>query len=289
MNRLKAFMCNPGNFGDKEVAGEWPCFPSKYLEWTPYEMQDIAIWIDCWDSPCIQEIKRDDIKYKIAVLVEPMILAQWHYQFVLDNEHHFDMIFSTYKDFGMDHPNSHKFKFFPGGARTLIKPEQWSIYGKTKDITSIMSGKNYMPGHIFRHIIRERHSNLEKPIIEYNNPEWPDGKVNGLRDYRFELIIENEDAEFFSEKLIDSMMCGCIPIYWNTHDTSYLDMFDKEGIILFQDDDELFDMLENGYFTEELYLSKLESVRKNFDIAKDYISLGDMLWDYGIKDLIGIK
>jgi len=114
-------------------------------------------------------------------------------------------------------------------------------------------------------------------------------KVNGLRDYRFELIIENEDAEFFSEKLIDSMLCGCIPIYWNTHDTSYLDMFDKEGIIFFQDDDELFDMLENGYFTEELYLSKLESVHKNFDIAKDYISLGDMLWDYGIKDLIGTK
>lgn len=288
MDRIKAFMCNPGNFGDKEVAGLWPCFPSKYFEWTPYEMQEIAVWIDCWESPCIEDIKRDDIKYKIAVLVEPRILAPHHYQFVLDNEHYFDMVFSTYKDFGMDHQNSHKFKFFPGGARTLIRPEEWSVYTKTKDITTIMSGKNYMPGHIFRHIIRGRHSHLETPIIEYNNPKF-EYKVDGLRDYRFEIIVENEDAEFFSEKLLDSMLCGCIPVYWNTHDTSYLNMFDKNGIVFFEDDDELFSMLETGYFTEELYLSKLESVRKNFEIAKQYICLGDMLWDGGIKDLIGTK
>ncbi len=124
MERLNAFMCNPGNFGDKEVVEEWPCFPSKYLHWTPCEMQDIAIWIDCWESPCIQDIEQTDIKYKIAVLVEPRVLAPWHYQFVLDNQDKFDLIFSTYKDFGSDSSNPKKFRYFPGGARTLIRPEE---------------------------------------------------------------------------------------------------------------------------------------------------------------------
>jgi len=288
MNRLKTFMCNPGNFGDREVAGEWPCFPSKYLEWTQHEMQDIAIWIDCWDSPCIQEIKRDDIKYKIAVLVEPMVLAQWHYQFVLDNQEYFDLIFSTYKDFGLDSPNPDKFKYFPGGARTLIRPEEWNIYPKTNNITCIMSHKNYMPGHNLRHDIRNRHSSLLEPVIEYINPEFY-SKFLGLKDYRFEIVIENEDDIFFSEKILDSMLCGCIPIYWTNKDTSYLDMFDKDGIVFFKDSDDLFDKLLSGMFTEEFYNSKMDAIKHNFEEAKKYISIGDMLWENGIKDLVGIK
>jgi hypothetical protein len=288
MERLNAFMCNPGNFGDKEIAEQWPCFPSKYLHWTPYEMQDIAIWIDCWDSPCIEDIKRTDIKYKIAVLVEPRVLASWHYQFVLDNEQHFDLIFSTYQDFGSDSKNPNKFKKFPGGARTLIRKEEWNIYPKTKNISSIMSNKKYMPGHVLRHDIRGRHDNLSKSFIDYVNPDFY-SKFLGLKDYRFELIIENEDDEFFSEKLLDSMLCGCIPIYWTNKDTSYLDMFDKDGIVLFKDADDLFEKFLNGMFTEDFYNDRMYSIRHNFEEAKKYISLGDMLWENGIKDLIGTK
>jgi hypothetical protein len=48
-------------------------------------------------------------------------------------------------------------------------------------------------------------------------------------------------------------------------------------------------MLTNGYFTEDLYISKLDGVRNNFEVAKRFVSLGDILWEYGIKDLIGTK
>jgi len=285
MERLKAFMCNPGNYGDKEIAEQFPCFPSKYLKWTPHEMQDIAIWIDCWDSPCIQEITRTDIKHKIAVLVEPMVLAKWHYEFVLDNEHNFDLIFSTYQDFGSNSKNPDKFKYFPGGARTLIHSEKWGVHEKTKNITTIMSHKNYMPGHQLRHRIRGRHESLENPIIDYNNPPF-DAKYLGTIDYRFELVIENEDDVFFSEKILDSMLCGCIPIYWTARDTSYLDMFDKTGIVTFKNEEELFEKLTSNVFDENYYNSRIEAVRHNFEEAKKYISLGDMLWENGIRELV---
>ncbi len=288
MERLNAFMRNHGNFGDKEVVEEWPCFPSKYLHWTPCEMQDIAIWIDCWESPCIQDIEQTDIKYKIAVLVEPRVLAPWHYQFVLDNQDKFDLIFSTYKDFGSDSSNPKKFRYFPGGARTLIRPEEWQIYSKTKNISCIMSHKTYMPGHKLRHEIRGRHDNLFESLIDYCNPEFY-SKFLGLKDYRFELVIENEDDMFFSEKLLDSMLCGCIPIYWTDRDTSYLDMFDKNGIVFFKDADDFFEKLLSGMFTEEFYNERMDAIKHNFEEAKKYISLGDMLWENGIKDLIGTK
>jgi hypothetical protein len=288
MERLNAFMCNPGNYGDKEVAEQLPCFPSKYLHWTPNQMQDIAIWVDCWDSPCIQEITRTDIKYKIAVLVEPRVLAPWHYEFVLNNRHHFDLIFSTYDDFGKETNDNHKFKKFPGGARTLIHPTQWSIYPKTKNIVTIVSGKRYMPGHILRHTIREKLNTLDASFIDYVNPPF-DNKSMGLKDYRFELVIENEDDKFFSEKILDSMLSGCIPIYWTSDDTSYLDMFDKSGIVTFKNQDELMDMLSSNTLNEDFYLSRIKSVTNNFEEAKKYISLGDMLWKFGIEELIETK
>lgn len=291
MNKLKIFMCNPGNFGDKEVIGEWPCFPSKYVEWTPNEMQDIAIWVDCWAEPWTNQMFRKDIgiKHNIAVLIEPMKLAEWHYQFVLDNEHHFDMIFSNYIDFGKNTKNPNKFKTFPGGSRTLIRPEEWQIYPKNKNVGCIMSHKSFMPGHKLRHEIRSRHENLFEPIIDYNNPEFYT-KYIGLKDYRFDLAIENEDNyKTFTEKLLDPMLCGCIPIYWSDGDTSYLDMFDKDGIVFFKDSDDLFDKLLNGMFTEEFYNSKMDAIKHNFEIAKNYLSLGDMLWENGIKELVGAK
>jgi hypothetical protein len=288
MEWLNAFMCNPGNFGDKEVIGKWPCFPSKYLNWTPNEMQEIAIWVDCWESPCIADIKRTDIKYKIAVLMEPRMLAPWHYQFVLDNQNHFDLIFSIYPDFGNETNNPNKFKYFPGGARTLIRPEDWKVYEKTKNISSIMSNKAFMPGHKLRHEIRARHDNLFEPIIDYVNPPF-NSKILGLRDYRFELVIENESGEFFSEKILDPMLSGCIPIWWTEYDTSYLDMFDKNGIVFFKDADDFFEKLLSGMFTEEFYNERMDAIKHNFEEAKKYISLGDMLWENGIKDLIGTK
>ena len=102
-------------------------------------------------------------------------------------------------------------------------------------------------------------------------------------------MIENEDDVFFSEKILDSMLCGCIPIYWTNKDTSYLDMFDKDGIIFFKDCDDLFEKFLSGMFTEEFYNSRIDAIRHNFEEAKKYISLGDMLWENGIKDLIGTK
>lgn len=287
---MEANLIMPGNYGPEETSNSYPCWPSEHLKWNK-NSNELTIWCD---SPggyneygvLLNQIINCNSKYKVMVLMEPISLCPKTYDFVLQNEHLFDMVFSTYPNYGSHNPS--KFKYYHGGARTFIRPEERQIYSKTKNISSIVSGKNFLHGHMVRNLIKSHHNENNIGLIDYINPPM-NSKVSGLKDYRFELVIENEDAPFFSEKPLDSILCGCVPIYWTSDDTSYLDIFDKNGFVFFKDQDEFFNMLTNGYFTEDLYISKLDGVRNNFEVAKRFVSLGDILWEYGIKDLIGTK
>jgi len=122
-------------------------------------------------------------------------------------------------------------------------------------------------------------------LVDFINPPMT-SKVSGLKDYRFELVVENEDSNFFSEKPIDSMLCGCIPIYWTQRTPSYLNCFDMNGIVLFQTPEELYQKLCDGVFNEEFYQDRLQAVKYNFEKAKDYVSFGDVLWNAGLDNFL---
>lgn len=287
---MEANLMMPGNYGPEERTNSYPCSPSKNLVWNS-QSSELTIWVDAPGGSneleiLLNQIQTSKSKYKVMVLMEPISLCPHNYEFTLNNENLFDMILSTYPNFGSH--NSDKFKYYPGGCRTFISHDERMIYPKTKNISGIVSGRNTLPGHRVRHDIKNYHQENSIELIDYLNP--PVGrKIDGIKDYRFEVVVENEDAPCFSEKLIDPMLCGTIPIYWSPTETNYLDMFDKDGIIIFKNPDEFFKMLLDGYFTENLYISKLNAVRNNLEVAKRFVSLGDILWEYGIKDLIGTK
>lgn len=285
---MEANLIMPGNYGPDEIKGMYPCVPSENLTWNG-SSSELSIWVD---SPgganeyevLLDQILSSDSKYKVMVLMEPASLCPRNYKFALHHEDLFDMVLSTYPDFCSNNPD--KFKYYPGGCRTFIPTDERLVYEKTKNISGIVSIRHTLPGHKVRHYIKNYHQENQLGLIDYLNP--PMGrKVDGIKDYRFEVVIENEDSPCFSEKLLDPMLCGTIPIYWSPTETSYLNMFDMNGIITFNSIEEFFEMLNGGYFNENLYISKLESVKTNFDIAKNYISLGDVLWEHGIKNLFG--
>lgn len=285
---MEANLIMPGNYGPDEIKGVYPCASSENLVWNN-QSSELSIWVDAPGGAnelevLLNQILSSDSKYKIMVLMEPASLCPHNYKFALHHEDLFDMVFSTYPDFCVHNPD--KFKYYPGGCRTFIPKDERLVYEKTKNISGIVSIRNTLPGHKVRHDIKNYHQENQIGLIDYLNP--PMGrKVDGLKDYRFEVVIENEDSPCFSEKLLDPMLCGTIPIYWSPTETSYLDMFDMDGIITFSSVEEFFEMLNSGYFDENLYISKLEAIKSNFDIAKNYISLGDVLWEHGIKNLFG--
>lgn len=286
-DKIDVYMSNPGNFGPEEMVGDWPTNPSKHFNWTKNKTDLLSIWVDTdgSDNP-FGNLKRDVLsspsKYKIMVLAEPKGYCAHNYEWVLYNHSIFDLVFSTYPEFGF---GNKKFKYYHGGLRSYISKEDFGVYEKSKEICSVMSSRKQLPGHVLRHEIRSELEKIGNTFIDYVNPPLK-RKVDGLRDYRYELVIENEDGSNFTEKLIDSILCGCLPIYWSDIDLSYLNVFDMNGIEVFRTKQELIDKLKSGYFTKELYDSKIDSIKNNFEVAKKFVSLGDVLWNYGLKELV---
>ena len=99
-----------------------------------------------------------------------------------------------------------------------------------------------------------------------NNPI--DYKIEGLKDYRFSIIIENSIEDlYFTEKLLDCFLSGTIPIYVGCK--KVLEFFDENGIVFFDGDEDLPEILSS--LNEVFYNSKLDSIQRNFEVAKNYI------------------
>lgn len=277
MKPIKINITNPGNYGSEEIQGLYPCWPSEYIIWNNDENHNCHVWVDCWDG-----VEKSTAQYKVAVLMEPKSLCPYNYDIVYNMLNIFDLVFTTYPE---DIHLHTKYRYYQGGARSFIRPEERQVYEKSKNICAIISQKNFLPGHNVRHSIKNKIQSIKPNLVDFINPPMLN-KVSGLKDYRFELVIENEDSKFFSEKLIDSMLAGCIPIYWTQHSSNYLNCFNLNGIITFQTPDELYQQLYDGIFNEELYQNKLKAIQYNFEKAKEYISFGDILWNAGLGNLL---
>ena len=288
----KVFLYNPGNFSEEEFHGVWPNNKSQFIEWTR-EPQDVAVWIDSdgqhypdgngnWDLPTLEnKYKEVNAKLNIYVLYEPENLCPANYQWLIKNKDKFDAIFTYYPDFG---DGSDKFVYYKGFGRTYILPENRKIYEKTKNVAAVFSDRvGGMPGYNIRWALRTA---PYRTLIDFNNPTVGSDKYLGTKDYRYEVVVKNEDYPSFQEKLNDALLVGAIPIYWSSQKEYLEDVFDLDGFFFFKDEIELGRMFLENKFTAEHYESKKEAIEHNFKVAQTYTSLGDVLWRQGIKRLI---
>ena len=105
---------------------------------------------------------------------------------------------------------------------------------KTKNLSIIDSGKISINGHKERiNAIHSILNNYPYDVDLYggitNNPQYKNmpycknllphkDKKQGLIDYRYSLVIENGQTDYyFSEKISDSIMCWTTPIYFGCH------------------------------------------------------------------------
>lgn len=64
--------------------------------------------------------------------------------------------------------------------------------------------------------------------------QFGDDKLLWLKNYRFNLTPENSNAPgYVTEKLLDAISSGCIPIYWGGNNSPDPDIFNQEAIIFF--------------------------------------------------------
>jgi hypothetical protein len=185
----------------------------------------------------------------------------------------YDLLFTSEKSMVSRHPNV---RYCPAGSNLpWIKNQE--IFSKTKLVSLIASPKKFAFGHALRHHIAEQHKaeiDLYGGVLGSKrlSPGIPWGdKSEAMNDYMFSITIENDKYEtYYTEKLTDCFATGTIPIYWGAPDIG--NIFNKDGII------ELTPDFDPKMLTKELYESKLEAVKDNFNRMKNLMGADDQLF-----------
>ena len=210
---------------------------------------------------------------KFAWLVESPSIKPNSYNFVKNNGSYFEKIFTFDKEILDRYENS--YPLYIGGCH-LDESEISNSHQKNKLISMMISHKNYTDGHRLRFEIFNQKNYF--PNVDFKGDGTGQGwskKSLTTVDYKFSIVIENCKRDYwFTEKLIDCLRTGTVPIYWGC--PSIGDFFDVRGFIIFDNLNELGDILKN--LTEEDYNIRLKYIKENFMLSENFILPDDIIY-----------
>lgn len=240
----------------------------KLMEWVKDNSAPISIYID----HAIKNIS-DPNKECYGWLCESRTINVGLYEWCIKNLDHIENNFK----FVFTHDKrllsvSNKFKMVICSAKPWVK--DCGLHNKTKLTSMIASNKVRCPEHTYRQEVVQKYRNsLDLFGRGFNNIL---NKEVGLKDYYFSIAMENGNYPLmYTEKIADCFATGTIPIYWGNEQIS--EVFDSNGIIMLTKD---FDL---NILTSELYHTKIESVKKNYEIIMKFPTAEDYIYENFIK------
>lgn len=160
--------------------------------------------------------------------------------------------------------------FFPYG--TTWVPEWRDLQVEKTEMTSLIaSDKRDTTGHKLRHSIAgwAQETGQSVDILGRGYKPFKD-KSDGLAQYRYSVVIENDrEPNYFSEKLLDCILCSTVPIYWGCPNLERF--FDPDGIIQCASEDDLKRAIENT--TPEDFDNRLAGVKTLQTAVEPYCDL----------------
>jgi glycosyltransferase involved in cell wall biosynthesis len=187
--------------------------------------------------------------------------------------------------------NYEPFKASPDHEGFEMPDDIFQIYNKTKLVSTIASDKTFLPGHVRRLQMLESIKHKVDVFgtcqrILFNRELNSNRKFLSLKDYAFSIAIENLSHEiddyYFSEKIVDCFITGTVPIYYGCPNIGKF--FDKKGILIFTNEQELKDILDN--LNMDLYYSMMDSIKYNFEVSMTLNLTNDHAYEYYYKDII---
>jgi len=207
----------------------------------------------------------------IAWLVDTKAIRSDAYNILLQNYNKYNYILTHDLSFINQINNEDTKAFYSIVGGCWIEEMNRKVYNKTKNLSIIASWKNFTDGHILRHNLIKNHKELFDGIYG-SGYCFVENKIEALKDFRFSVIIENNICDdYFTEKLIDCIVTGTLPIYYGTSNIEKY--FNIDGFIMIKDEQDFVN--KKHLFTEEFYFSKLKIIKENFEIAKNYVNTED--------------
>tara|TARA_Y100000592_G_C5384848_1_gene275260 strand:- start:81 stop:941 length:861 start_codon:yes stop_codon:yes gene_type:complete len=213
---------------------------------------------------------------RIALLTECRMMDPTRYNFLEENHILFDYIV-TYDDRLLElFPN--KTIITPYSSTWIWPKQQQKVHHKSKICSYITSKKQYsdiqrMRINLLDYFYNNKEYNIElygrghNPLPENHENDDYDGKILGLKDFAFSIIIENHvQKNYFSEKLMDCLLTGTVPIYYGCSEISKY--FNLDGLILFDNEQELKKIIKN--LTLDDYNNRINAINENLELAKQY-------------------
>jgi hypothetical protein len=251
----------------------YPTRANPYFDWK-WDKEPADRPITVFTDSHLTEVETSASTIKIAWLMEPPVINSFIYDYVRDNYGFFDAI-ATYDEslLALDD----RFFYCPWGTSWIASEDQ-QMHPKSKLISAIFSDKNWTEGHKLRHqIVSECPGSIDLFGRGY---KAIDNKIQGLRDYMFQVVIENQKFNsYFTEKLIDCFVTGTVPIYWGFEKAPQF--FNPKGMLFIESASDFKNIL--NVLSPEFYQEMLPHIVENFNRAKEYLSLEKWLWNSFIQ------
>ena len=199
--------------------------------------------------------------FKVLIQIEPPTILPQLNNLIISNKDKFDLILAWHPHILSECKNSELFVF----ADCWIDKKDRHIYKKTQLLSIIASNKRKTEGHLLRHeIIKTGIVNMDT----FGRGYAPiDNKINGLKNYMFSLVIENDNTDnWITEKLIDCLTTGTIPVYWGCSNISKY--FNTKGFIQFKNIKEANEILPQ--LNKDKYYNMLPFIKENYKLSLCY-------------------
>lgn len=168
---------------------------------------------------------------RVSVMVlEPEAIHGRHMRFLRFTHRRFHRVLTSNPALLATIPNG---VLFPLGCTWV---GDWPTLDLTKSraCSLIASAKRKLEGHALRHAMADHAAEQGLDVDVMGGGYKPFiAKADGLAPYRFSVVIENvRETNYFTEKLIDAVLCRTVPIYWGCPNIAAF--MDTSGMILCQ-------------------------------------------------------
>lgn len=213
-------------------------------------------------------VVQSGVKCHVSILLlEPPAIKPMHYRILQFTGKRYHRVL-THSSWLLERLRNSR--FVPHGGTFLPNISVPSVQ-KSERISLIASAKRTTVGHKLRHRIAASLSTRAPDLKLFGygyNPVEDKSVAHG--PFYFSLVIENSRcAGYFTEKLIDSLLCRCLPIYWGAPDISHF--FDTRGMICCSHEKELIQAAEQCHIGT--YEDRREFIEQNRIRALDFINV----------------